>query len=105
MHSIPEQELKMERATITDVGFLGLFPKPILEVLHTYNREVKKDSNDSDTFTSLIDKLILAFIYRPIMLQKTIQLMIVQKKKQLAKDNNTDPLRNVLGLQVNDTSN
>jgi hypothetical protein len=105
MHSIPEQELKMERATITDVGFLGLFPKPILEVLHIYNREVKKDSNDSDTFTSLIDKLISAFIYRPIMLQKTIQLMIVQKKKQLAKDNNTDPLRNVLGLQVNDTSN
>jgi hypothetical protein len=40
-----------------------------------------------------------------IMLQKTIQLMIVQKKKQLAKDNNTDPLRNVLGLQANDTSN
>jgi hypothetical protein len=33
LHAIPEEDLAMSTAAITDVGFLGLFPKKIFQVL------------------------------------------------------------------------
>ncbi len=68
IHSIPEEIFKVDNATITDMNFLGLFPKSLLEVLRRYASNVKKESGiqDFDAFTSLIQKLISAVIYRPI---------------------------------------
>jgi len=37
---------------------------------------------------TLIDKLLTAFIYRPITIQKMIQLMITKKKKSICLKNN-----------------
>ena len=68
---------------ITDVNFLGLFPKPILQTLHQYSRRVEKCSNDKNEFMNLIDKLITAFIYRPITIQKVIQIMLTKRKAEL----------------------
>ena len=77
---LPEEDFKIDSATIIDVGFTGIFPKAIIHELHTYAREVKHTSQDPNNFTSLINGLITAFIYRPIIMQKVIQLMIVKKK-------------------------
>ncbi len=69
IHSIPENEFDISSATITDVGFLGLFPKPLLQILNQYTRNIEKDNqagSETSEFKILIDKLITAFIYRPI---------------------------------------
>jgi len=83
IHSIAEKDFDIATASITDVGYLGLFPKPILQTLYQYARDIKKFNQDNDEFIDLIDKLITAFLYRPITMQKTIQLMIAEKKKSL----------------------
>jgi hypothetical protein len=83
IHSIAEKDFSIATATITDVEYLGLFPKPTLQTLYQYARDIKKFNQDNNKFTILIDKLITAFLYRPIIMQKTIQLMIADKKKSL----------------------
>jgi hypothetical protein len=41
IHAISEENFGIATATIIDVGFLGLFPKTILQVLRWYNAPVK----------------------------------------------------------------
>ena len=88
IHSILENEFDIATATITDVGYLGLFPKSILKMLHQYAREIGRFNQDKGEFMTLIDKLLTAFIYRPITIQKMIQLMITKKKKSICLENN-----------------
>jgi hypothetical protein len=83
IHSIPEKDFSMASATITDVGFLGLFPKALVKVLSRYTRAIKQSNQDEAKFQTLVDKLLTAFIYRPITMQKTIQIMLSHKKNEL----------------------
>jgi len=85
LHSIPEQRFKCEHATIIDVGFLGLFPKAVLLVMHQYAKDIEKTSHEGDNteLLSLMHQLITAFVYRPIIIQRVIQLMITRKKQQI----------------------
>jgi hypothetical protein len=82
IHSIPEDQFNLAKATITDVGFMGLFPKGLLQVIQSYHREIKRtQSTNEATFRSLSDKLITAFLYRPITLQKKIRFCSPKRKK------------------------
>jgi len=84
IHFIPEDQFNIATATITDVGYLGLFPKGILQVLQRYTQDVKRSTPTKENqLNKLIEKLITAFIYRPITIQKTIQIMLAKKKKDL----------------------
>jgi hypothetical protein len=83
IHFIPEEDLDMATATITDVGCLGLFPKPILRELKRYARELKNLNQDVDTFNALLEKLMNAFLYRPIIIQKIIHIMLARVKDSL----------------------
>jgi len=83
IHSIPEKDFSMASATITDVGFLGLFSKALVKVLSGYTRAIKQSNQDEAKFQTLVDKLITAFIYRLITMQKTIQIMLSHKKNEL----------------------
>ncbi len=83
IHLIPEEEFDIATATIVDVGFLGLFPKVLLQVLCKYGREIKRLNQDNSEFMALVEELITAFIYRPITLQKIIQLMVTKMKDYL----------------------
>jgi len=67
------------------VGFLGLLPKIILSTLYQYARDIKRTSGDSGNFEKLIEKLNTAFIYRPILIQKVIQLLITKQKKEMTE--------------------
>jgi hypothetical protein len=64
IHIIPESELDMAQATITltDVGFLGLFPKRILQELRAYAREMERLNESNDEFLKLTNQLITNFI-------------------------------------------
>jgi hypothetical protein len=85
IHSIPEDDFDVATATIIDVSFLGLLPKIILSTLYQYARDIKRTSGDSSVFEKLIDKLNTAFIYRPILIQKVIQLLITKQKKEMTE--------------------
>jgi hypothetical protein len=41
IHSFAEKDFNIATASITDVGYLGLFPKPILQTLYQYARDIK----------------------------------------------------------------
>jgi len=83
IHSLPEDKFDMANATITDVSFMGLFPKALLQILLQYANEIKWLNRDDNKFRTLIDDLITAFIYRPITMQTIIQIMVVHKKNEL----------------------
>jgi hypothetical protein len=85
IHSIPEDDFDVATATIIDVGFLGLLPKVILSTLYQYARDIKRTSDNSGNFEKLIEKLNTAFIYRPILIQKVIQLLITKQKKEMTE--------------------
>jgi hypothetical protein len=42
LHCIPEESFDMATATITDAGFMGLFPKSFMQILATYTQEPKQ---------------------------------------------------------------
>jgi len=67
-------------ATIMDVGYLGLFPKSMLQTLLQYTRHLTNNGKEKRFYTALIDNLITAFIYRPITIQNVIQIMMVKEK-------------------------
>jgi hypothetical protein len=93
IHFIPEADFDFATATITDVGFLGLFPKPVLRELQRYARELKNLNQDVDTFDMLLEKLVGAFIYRAIRIQKIIHIMLARVKDSLEafeKEQDTD---------------
>jgi len=95
MHVISEDELDIGSATITDVGFLGLFPKKILECLKQYAEEVGRANQDKEEYMKCVTNLITAFVYRPLAIQKVIQIMTTEKKKSILnaipKNITTDP--------------
>ena len=80
IHSISEQEFNIGSASVTDVGFLGFFPKAILRVLHQYARTIKKSNGDDTEFLTPIENLTTAFIYKPIVIQKTIHILLADAK-------------------------
>lgn len=97
IHSIPEEILSIDSATITDVNFLGLFPKSSLSVLRSYKNQLKKDL-PSD-FNKLIAGLIPTVIYWPLTIQRIIHYILAAiklqiendcKQRQLSTDTNTD---------------
>jgi hypothetical protein len=92
IHSIPEDKFNVESATITEMGFIGLFPKAILDVLHHYTRDIRKTSSvkECNSFIKLIEHLLTAFIYRPVVMQKVIQLMLCKQKKQIEQPKELD---------------
>jgi len=83
IHFLPEADFDIATATITDVGFTGMFPKPILQELKRQSRELKELNQDYETFDTLIDKLVTAFIYRPITIQKVINILLAKFKASL----------------------
>jgi hypothetical protein len=84
IHSIPKDHFQLATATIIDVGYLGLLPKGLIQVRQGYTQELKHArSMHEHRFMELTDKLITAFIYRPITIQKTIQIMLAKRMKDL----------------------
>ena len=84
LHCIPEESFDMANATIIDVGFMGLFPKALLQTLASYAQEVKRKTPKSEhAFKRLTDNVISAFIYRPITMQQIIQIMLAKERKNL----------------------
>jgi hypothetical protein len=57
IHSLPEKDFEVASALIANVGFLGLFPKPILQGLQQYTMEIEKQNQDKVEFMTLVDKL------------------------------------------------
>ena len=86
IHSLPEDKFDIAAATIIDVGYLGLLPKSILQVLIDYSYQIKRDNQDDNEFAQLRDKFVTAFVYRPITMQKVIQLMIAKEKQELERE-------------------
>jgi len=84
IHSIPEEDFDVSTATIIDVGFLGILPKPILSTLHQYGKDIERTSGDSSEFETLITQMHNAFIYRPITIQKVIQLLITKEQQKIS---------------------
>ncbi len=70
IHSLMEKDFDMASATIIDVGFLGLFPKPILYILNQYSKTLMEDNTNKSEFLRLVEKLVTAFVYWPISIQK-----------------------------------
>jgi hypothetical protein len=70
IHSLMEKDFDMAFATIIDVGFLGLFPKPILYILNQYSKTLMEDNTNKSEFLRLVEKLVTAFVYWPISIQK-----------------------------------
>jgi len=91
IHSLPEGDFDVASANITDVGFLGLFPKSLLQILYQYAREVDKSGHNKDEFLTLVNKLVTAFIYRPIVIQKTTQIMLSKMKNIIMEENHEIP--------------
>jgi len=91
LHAIPEDQLDISTATITDVGFLGLFPKRKLQVIHQYEKGIQENTTTEiaePTFSILLNELISEFVYRPIMMEKIIYVLIAGKREELNALNN-----------------
>ena len=80
IHSLPEKEFDLGSATVTDIGYTGIFPKPLLKILHQYARELDNAKADSTAFLRLVDNLVTAFVYRPLTVQHTIHLLLADVK-------------------------
>ena len=86
LHAIPEESFDVSLATVTDVSFLGFFPKRIQQELRRYYREIENITpTASGEFQALMDELIDAFVHRPITIQKVIHILIAQHKEGIDK--------------------
>ena len=83
IHAIPEHELDMATATVMDVVFLGLFPKHIYKELQAYARELERQKESDDEFTTLFEWLVTTVIFRAITIQKVVQILLSGYKKYL----------------------
>mmetsp|Transcript_18768 Transcript_18768/g.26603 ORF Transcript_18768/g.26603 Transcript_18768/m.26603 type:complete len:667 (+) Transcript_18768:896-2896(+) len=84
--AIPEGVFDTALATVTDVGFLGFFPKRVYQELRRYAREIESSTpSESPEFTSLFDELIDAFIYRPATIQRAIHFLIAKHTNGIEK--------------------
>jgi len=71
IHAIPEDDFDIASATITDVGFLGFFPKLIFLALRRCDIEIQRFSAVNITeFKSLVDNLIAAFFIDQLQYKK-----------------------------------
>ncbi len=86
IHAIPGEDFDMVTTTIIDVIFLGFFSKMIFQMLRKYKREINRchGTTVDKEFKSLINSLIAAVVYKPITIQKVIQILLVQHKDMLA---------------------
>ncbi len=85
--AIAEQDFDLSTATIIDLCFLGLFPKGMYQVLRRYELEIKRfNSSEDATFRQLFNNLILAIIYRPIMVQNVIHILLANHKRILQEN-------------------
>lgn len=82
IHAIPEDVYNIATATITDVSFMGLFPKLVYQALKHYE---KMHPTQADEYKHLMEDLISAFVYRPITIQKVIHILISRKQGDLAQ--------------------
>jgi hypothetical protein len=95
IHAMPEDDFDIATATITDVGFLGLFPKQIYQTLLHYSREMERCSATfGKEIMKLIDNIIATFVNRPVTMQKVINILLAQYKNQLAKTEREDEISN-----------
>jgi len=86
IQAIPEADYNIASATITDVGFLGLFPIKIFQELRYYAKEIEhRTPAESTEFLRLFDQLICSFIYRPITIQKIIHFLISKHRSGIVK--------------------
>jgi hypothetical protein len=85
MHAIPEEAFNISEATITDVSFLGMFPKKVFQAMQQYERQYVRanNSNDREDFKELMDNLISTIIYRTITMQKVVHLVVAKEKEDL----------------------
>ena len=101
IHCIPEHQLDLALATITDVAFLGLFPKQLLQILHRYAYTIQSPSH-KEQYQQLVYMLITSFVYRPIILQKVIHIMLAKQKTSVMTNSaaidsdSTTPMRSRL---------
>jgi hypothetical protein len=75
-HVLQEKDLDIACVTITDVGFLSLFLKHILQTLYHYTRCLRNSNFDKEKYLSLVDNLIMVFVYRPIVIQKSYSYIV-----------------------------
>jgi hypothetical protein len=94
IHLINENEFDIAAATIVDVGFLGLFPKAILQCLYKYANEMEKINQDKKQYMFLVNDIITAFIYRPIIMEKVIHIMLSKEKNVIEKGRYAEELPN-----------
>lgn len=83
LHALPEQEFDIGSAPITDVAYSGFFPKAILKELHHYARIIRTSNEDDTEFTTLIESLTTAVIYKSIVVQKVIHILLADAKALL----------------------
>jgi hypothetical protein len=104
IHCILEHQLDLALATITDVAFLGLFPKQLLQILHRYTYTIQSPSH-KEQYQQLVYMLITSFVYRPIILQKVIHIMLAKQKTSVMTNSaamdsdSTTPMRSRLQQQ------
>ncbi|MFN9978488.1 MAG: hypothetical protein ACK53Y_01170, partial [bacterium] len=53
IHAIPEEEFDISTATITDISFIGLFPKMVFQAMKNYERECPNQNFNSGEYYSL----------------------------------------------------
>ena len=82
IYAIPEDTYDIATASITEVSFIGLFPKQIYHVLRSYGKQHPAIAAE---FNNLIEDLISAFVYRPLTMQKVVHILIARQKEILAQ--------------------
>lgn len=84
IHAIPEEDFDITTAAITDVAFLGFLPKMIFQTLCRYEIEIQRCSAEKSTEFRLFEDLITSFVYRPILMQKIIHILLAQHRECLS---------------------
>ena len=84
--AIPEAAFDVATATVTDVAFLGFFPKRIYQELRRCAREIENSTpTEGPEFKTLFNELIDAFIRRSVMIQRVIHMLIAKQRQGLEK--------------------
>jgi hypothetical protein len=81
----------LSRSTIMREIFIGKLPEAkmreynLYPFAHRLARDIRKtySKEECNSFIKLFEHLLTAFIYRPVVMQKVIQLMLCKQKKQI----------------------
>jgi DNA-directed RNA polymerase specialized sigma54-like protein len=84
IHAIPEEEFDISTATITDISFIGLFPKMVFQAMKHYERECPNRNFNSGECYSLMDAFVKDFVHRTITIQKVVHILVSHQKAKLA---------------------